>query len=31
MIIIGCGPIACELGQGFARLGSIVKIIDTND
>ena len=31
MIIIGCGPIACELGQGFARLGTNVSIIDSNE
>ena len=28
MLIIGSGPIGCELGQGFARLGTNVTIIE---
>lgn len=28
MLIIGSGPIGCELGQGFARLGSNVTIFE---
>lgn len=28
MIILGCGPIGCELGQGFARLGTMVTMFE---
>ena len=28
MIILGCGPIGCELGQGFARLGTKVTMFE---
>ncbi len=28
LIVLGAGPIGCELGQGFAHLGSEVSIID---
>lgn len=28
LIVLGAGPIGCELGQGFAQLGSQVTIID---
>lgn len=28
LLIIGAGPIGCELGQAFARLGSSVTLID---
>ncbi len=28
LIVLGAGPIGCELGQGFAHLGSHVTIID---
>lgn len=27
LVVIGGGPIACELGQAFARLGSVVTLI----
>lgn len=30
LVIIGAGPIGCELGQAFARLGSTVTIIQRN-
>ncbi|MCK5305277.1 MAG: NAD(P)/FAD-dependent oxidoreductase, partial [Candidatus Heimdallarchaeota archaeon] len=30
LVIIGGGPISCELGQSFRRLGSKVTIISTN-
>lgn len=29
MLIVGAGPIGCELGQGFARLGTNVTIISS--
>jgi pyruvate/2-oxoglutarate dehydrogenase complex dihydrolipoamide dehydrogenase (E3) component len=28
MLIIGSGPIGCELGQGFARLGTKVTMVE---
>ena len=28
MVILGCGPIGCELGQGFARLGTKVTMFE---
>ncbi len=28
LIVLGAGPIGCELGQAFARLGSTVTIVD---
>jgi pyruvate/2-oxoglutarate dehydrogenase complex dihydrolipoamide dehydrogenase (E3) component len=28
MLVIGSGPIGCELGQGFARLGTNVTIFE---
>jgi len=31
LIIVGGGPIGCEMGQAFARLGSRVTIIDRAD
>ncbi|WP_372789529.1 NAD(P)/FAD-dependent oxidoreductase [Paraconexibacter sp.] len=31
LAVIGGGPIGCELGQAFARLGSDVTIIDVED
>ena len=31
MLIIGSGPIGCELGQGFARLGSNVTMMSTGN
>lgn len=27
MVVVGGGPIGCELGQGFARLGTKVTMI----
>jgi pyruvate/2-oxoglutarate dehydrogenase complex dihydrolipoamide dehydrogenase (E3) component len=30
LLVIGAGPIGCELGQAFARLGSKVTIFDRN-
>ena len=27
MLIVGCGPIGCELGQAFARLGTKVSMV----
>ena len=31
LLVIGAGPIGCELGQAFARLGSSVTLIDQAD
>ena len=31
MVVIGGGPIGCELGQAFARLGSLVTIVNHAD
>lgn len=31
VVVIGGGPIGCELGQAFARLGSEVTIVDKNE
>jgi len=31
LAVIGAGPIGCELGQAFARFGSRVTLIETND
>ena len=31
LVIIGAGPIGCELGQAFARLGSNVTLVQRND
>lgn len=31
MIIVGAGPIACEMAQAFARLGSAVTVIQRSD
>lgn len=31
LIVIGAGPVACELGQAMARLGSQVTLIETLD
>ncbi len=31
LIVIGGGPIGCEMAQAFARLGSSVTLIDSND
>jgi pyruvate/2-oxoglutarate dehydrogenase complex dihydrolipoamide dehydrogenase (E3) component len=30
MLIVGGGPIACELGQAFQRLGTQVQIVQRN-
>ena len=31
LLVLGGGPIGCELGQGFARLGSSVTIVEAAD
>jgi pyruvate/2-oxoglutarate dehydrogenase complex dihydrolipoamide dehydrogenase (E3) component len=31
LVVVGGGPIGCELGQAFARLGSAVTIVETGD
>ncbi len=31
LVVVGAGPIGCELGQAFARLGSQVTIVDMAD
>ena len=31
MLIVGCGPIGCELGQGFQRLGTQVTMLELFD
>ncbi|MBA2350041.1 MAG: FAD-dependent oxidoreductase [Solirubrobacterales bacterium] len=31
LVVVGGGPIGCELGQAFARLGSRVSIVDVAD
>ena len=31
MLVIGSGPIGCELGQGFARIGTEVTMISRGD
>lgn len=31
LVIIGAGPIGCEMGQAFRRLGSEVTVIDRSD
>ncbi len=31
LVVLGAGPIGCELGQAFARLGSQVTIVDGAD
>jgi pyruvate/2-oxoglutarate dehydrogenase complex dihydrolipoamide dehydrogenase (E3) component len=31
LVVIGAGPIGCELGQSFARLGATVTIISSRD
>ncbi|MHB8657332.1 MAG: dihydrolipoyl dehydrogenase family protein [Solirubrobacteraceae bacterium] len=31
LVVLGGGPLGCELGQAFARLGSRVTIIETGD
>lgn len=31
MLIVGSGPIGCELGQGFQRLGSNVTMLEVFD
>ncbi len=31
LVVVGAGPIGCELGQAFARLGSAVTIVDVAD
>ena len=28
MLVVGAGPIGCELGQGFARLGTEVVMLN---
>ena len=31
MLVVGGGPIGCELGQGFARLGTEVHIVNRGE
>ncbi|TQN40926.1 pyruvate/2-oxoglutarate dehydrogenase complex dihydrolipoamide dehydrogenase (E3) component [Blastococcus colisei] len=31
LVVLGGGPIGCELGQAFARLGSAVTVVDGSD
>ena len=31
LVVLGAGPIGCELGQAFARLGSSVTVVDGAD
>lgn len=31
LLVLGAGPIGCELGQAFARLGSQVTMVDRSD
>ena len=31
LVVLGAGPIGCELGQAFARLGSQVSIVDKGE
>ncbi len=31
LLVLGGGPVGCELGQFFARLGSAVRLIDRDD
>lgn len=31
MLVVGSGPIGCELGQGFARLGTEVTMVNRGD
>lgn len=31
ILVVGAGPIGCELGQSFARLGSQVVMVDTSE
>jgi pyruvate/2-oxoglutarate dehydrogenase complex dihydrolipoamide dehydrogenase (E3) component len=31
LLVLGAGPVGCELGQCFARLGSEVTIVDSQD
>ncbi len=31
MIVLGAGPIGCEMGQAFNRLGAHVRIVDRSD
>ena len=31
MLILGCGPIGCELGQGFQRLGTNVCMLEVGE
>jgi pyruvate/2-oxoglutarate dehydrogenase complex dihydrolipoamide dehydrogenase (E3) component len=31
LLVLGGGPIGCELGQGFARLGSSVTLVEASD
>jgi pyruvate/2-oxoglutarate dehydrogenase complex dihydrolipoamide dehydrogenase (E3) component len=31
MLVIGSGPIGCELGQGFARLGTEVTMFERGE
>ena len=31
LLIVGSGPIGCELGQGFQRLGTQVHMVERSD
>jgi pyruvate/2-oxoglutarate dehydrogenase complex dihydrolipoamide dehydrogenase (E3) component len=31
LVVLGAGPIGCELGQGFARLGTAVTLVEAAD
>jgi pyruvate/2-oxoglutarate dehydrogenase complex dihydrolipoamide dehydrogenase (E3) component/uncharacterized membrane protein YdjX (TVP38/TMEM64 family) len=31
LVVLGCGPIGCELAQGFARLGARVTLVEQAD